>query len=68
MATSSNFVQDNAKSKRIFKKILSTSIRMLNLSLKKIKLIAKNRGIKQLKLIAKNKGIKGLKACLKMNY
>ena len=41
---------------------------MLSLSLKELKIIAKNRGIKdikELKIIAKNRGIKDIKECLK---
>ena len=52
--TSLNVPQNNAKSKHIFKKI-AQSIRMLNLSLKELKLIAKNRDIEGYKSISKNK-------------
>ena len=56
LTTSLSFAQDNAKSKYIFtKKKLCSCIRMLNLSLNELKLIAKNRDIHSCKRMSKNK-------------
>ena len=45
----------SSESKDIFKKKIVQSIRMLNLSLEQLKLIAKNRGIKGYKNMSKDK-------------
>ena len=45
----------SSESKDIFKKKFVQSIRMLNLSLEQLKLIAKNRGIKGYKNMSKDK-------------
>ena len=45
----------SSESKDIFKKKFVQSIRMLNLSLEQLKLIAKNRGIKGYKNMFKDK-------------
>ena len=47
-------MQGNAKSKHLFLKRFVQSLRMLNVSLKELRLVAKNRGIKGYKSMSKS--------------